>query len=260
MFFNKNIFYVNFKNAKNAKANIIFTHGLGENTKDYDHILDFFHFHNYNILLYDVRGHGKSGGKRGDIENFNIFLDDLKYLVYFVKQKNNLKIFLMGHSMGGIIVNSYLVKYGNIDGAIISSAPILFNRNIRYLRYPFYFFSFFKKKKLNFSSPYISHIPLNQGYYPYRLDYVAIRLLRNLLLLNLMYLKKNISAYFTNVLFLYSIKDKIVPYGNIEDFFIKISSKDKTLFSYTESYHNLFHDIEKEKALEDVLLWLEKRI
>ncbi|WCA22502.1 alpha/beta hydrolase [Candidatus Phytoplasma oryzae] len=261
MFFNQNIFYIKFKNVKKAKANIIFTHGLGENTQDYNHIAKYFNSLHYNILLYDVRGHGKSGGKRGNIKNFHILVEDLKYIVNFIKQKNNLKIFLMGHnSMGGIIVNSYLVKYKDIDGAIISASPILINKKNKYLQYPFYFFNFFKKKKINFSSKNICSIPLEEGYYPYRLNFVTLRLLRNLLFLNLIYLQNKIHLYSANVLFLYSIQDKIVSHKNIDYFFNKIMSKDKTLYFYQKSFHNLFHDIEKEKVLEDIFIWLEKRI
>ncbi|KXT29175.1 alpha/beta hydrolase fold family protein [Candidatus Phytoplasma oryzae] len=259
MFFNKNIFYVNFKSVMNPKANIIFTHGLGENTQDYVHLANFFNSLSYNILLYDVRGHGKSSGKKGDIKNFHVFLDDLKYLVDFVKKKNNLKIFLIGHSMGGIIVNNYLVKYGNVDGAIISSTPVLFYKKNKFLKYPFYFFNFFKKK-LNFNSSKITYIPIKKGFYPYRLDFVTPRLLRNLLFLSLIYLEKKINFYLTTVLFLYSLKDEIVFSENINVFFDKIMSKDKSLYFYEKSYHNLFHDIEKDKIFQDIFLWLEKKI
>ncbi|WBL31448.1 alpha/beta fold hydrolase [Candidatus Phytoplasma sacchari] len=260
MFFNKNIFYVNFKTVINAKANIIFTHGLGENTQDYNHICDFFISNSYNFLLYDVRGHGKSGDKRGDIKNFHIFSDDLKFLVDFIKKKNCLKIFLIGHSMGGIIVNTYVVKYKSIDGVIISSAPTFLNRKLKlYLKYPFYFFNFFVKK-LNFYSPNISSILLKEDYFPYHLDFVTPRLLRNLLFLNLIYIQKKINFYSTAVLFLYSVQDKIVSHKNIDIFFDQIVSKDKKLCSYLKSYHNLFHDIEKEKVLKDIFLWLEERI
>jgi alpha-beta hydrolase superfamily lysophospholipase len=259
MFLNKNIFYLNFETVDNPKANIIFLHGLGENTKDYLHLLNFFKSSNYNFLFYDQRGHGKSGGKRGDIKNFHIFIDDLKSIINFVKTKNNLKIFLIGHSMGGIIVNCYLVKYGDVDGAIISSVPFsIKEKTKKYLKYPFYLWNF-KNKNLNFSSQNISHFDLNKDYNPYRLNYVTPRLLRNLLVLSPKFLKKKINCYLTPILILNSLKDKIAPYKDTDIFFNQIISKDKSLYFYKESYHNLFHDIEKKKVLKDIFLWLEKR-
>lgn len=42
-----------------------------------------------------------SSGDRGDVIDFNVWIDELKNIFDFVKQKNSLKIFLIGHSMGG---------------------------------------------------------------------------------------------------------------------------------------------------------------
>ncbi|MDO8057269.1 alpha/beta fold hydrolase [Candidatus Phytoplasma gossypii] len=244
---------------KQAKANIIITHGLGESSYDYLFLIDFLVKNNFNVIAYDVRGHGKSLGKRGDIKNFHIFSDDLAKLVQYVRQMYPMKVFLIGHSMGGIIVNNYITKYNNIDGAIISSAP---SREISncLLNYPFYAFSFLQRKKLNFKSSKISHIPLDIDYQPYRLESVSYRLLRNLLVLSMRYLKKNFSSYVTSVLLLYSIKDQIIPYQNGIYLLDSIQSNDKQLKLYQETYHNLFHDIEKFQICNDILVWLNKRI
>ncbi|WP_239682428.1 alpha/beta hydrolase, partial [Candidatus Phytoplasma phoenicium] len=82
------------------KANLIIVHGMGESSDDYLHLVIFFNKLDYNVLLYDVKGHGKSSGARGDITNFNIWIDELKNIVDLIKSKNSLKIFLIGHSMG----------------------------------------------------------------------------------------------------------------------------------------------------------------
>ncbi|MDO8168228.1 alpha/beta fold hydrolase [Candidatus Phytoplasma melaleucae] len=258
MFLNNNIFYMHFRTIINPRANIIITHGLGESSLDYLHIADFYFRNNYNVILYDVRGHGKSEGKKGDIYNFHILLDDLKLIVDYVKQKYPFKVILIGHSMGGIIVNCYLTKYSNVEGAIVSSAPFksLQNKN---LRYPLYSLNFFKKKRVNFSSGKIAHFPLDDGYYPYRLEYVSYRLLRNLLILSINYLKKRFFLYKTPILFVYSITDPIVSYKDGILISNNVFSQDKTLILYKNSYHNLFHDIELQKVLQDTLTWLKHR-
>ncbi|MDO7983619.1 MAG: alpha/beta fold hydrolase [Pigeon pea little leaf phytoplasma] len=259
MLFNNYFLNVVWSIPKQAKANIIITHGLGESSYDYSFLIDFLFKNNFNVIAYDVRGHGKSLGKRGDIKDFHIFLDDLAQLVQYVKQIYPMKTFLLGHSMGGIISNNYVIKYKNIDGVIISAAP---SREISncLLNYPFYVFSSWKRKKLNFSSSKISHIPLDIEYCPYRLESVSYRLLRNLLVLSMRYLKKNFSSYLTSVLLLYGIKDKVVSYQNGIYFLDSIHSKDKQLKLYHETYHNLFHDIEKFQICHDVLVWLNSRI
>ncbi|EMR14436.1 MAG: alpha/beta fold hydrolase [Sweet potato little leaf phytoplasma] len=245
--------------SKQPKANVIITHGLGESSCDYLFLIDFLVKNNFNVISYDVRGHGKSLGKRGDIKSFHIFLDDLAQLVKNVKQNSSMKIFLIGHSMGGIIVNNYVIKYKNINGAVISSAPSREVSNICF-NYPFYFFSWWQRKKLNFNSSKIAHFPLGKGYHPYRLESVSYRLLRNLLVLSMRYLNKNFSSYLTPVLLLYGTQDKIISYKNGIHLLDSIKSKDKNLKLYHETYHNLFHDIEKSKICNDIILWLNDRI
>jgi alpha-beta hydrolase superfamily lysophospholipase len=257
MFINKNFFYINFKKILNPKANVIITHGLGESSQDYLSLADFLCQSGYNVILYDVRGHGKSGGLRGDIKHFYVFVDDLQCIVNEIKKKSSLKIFLIGHSMGGIITNSYMVKYGEVNGSIISAAPVHVMNN-KYLKKPFYWFNF-QPMKLNFLSNKIAHMKIYDGYFPYHLEYVTPRLMRNLLVLSPQYLQKRLSLYLGSVLFLYSIQDKIISFKNGSFLFSKVPSKDKKLILYQESYHNLFHDIEAIKVFEDTVLWLDQR-
>ncbi|WP_192833058.1 serine aminopeptidase domain-containing protein, partial [Candidatus Phytoplasma phoenicium] len=115
------------------------------------------------------------------------------------------------------------------------------------------------KRKLNFQSSKISHISLTQNYHPYRLDYVTPRFLRNLLFLSLLFLQKKFQFYRTPVLCLYSVKDQIVSYQH--GIFLRdhVFSSVKNLKLYQETYHNLFHDIEKERVLQDIYQWLEQQ-
>ncbi|MDV3165026.1 MAG: alpha/beta hydrolase, partial [Candidatus Phytoplasma australasiaticum] len=73
-------------------------------------------------------------------------------------------------------------------------------------------------------------------------------------------LNKNFSSYLTPVLLLYGIQDKIISYKNGIHLLDSIKSKDKNLKLYHETYHNLFHDIEKSKICNDIILWLNDRI
>ena len=51
---------------------LIVTHGLGEHLERHEYILKLFS-QNFNIAIYDVRGHGRSGGTRAYVENFENF-------------------------------------------------------------------------------------------------------------------------------------------------------------------------------------------
>ena len=87
---------------------LIVTHGLGEHLGRHEHLLKLFSA-NYNIAIYDLRGHGKSGGKRAWVEDFNFFLKDLQSIIdYFRKEFSMTNYTLFGHSMGGLITAAYM--------------------------------------------------------------------------------------------------------------------------------------------------------
>ncbi len=94
---------------------LIVTHGLGEHLGRHEHLLKLFSA-NYNIAIYDLRGHGKSGGKRAWVEDFNFFLKDLQSIIdYFRKEFSMTSYTLFGHSMGGLITAAYMQNFAAKD-------------------------------------------------------------------------------------------------------------------------------------------------
>jgi alpha-beta hydrolase superfamily lysophospholipase len=87
---------------------LIVTHGLGEHSGRHEFILKLFS-QNFNIAIYDLRGHGKSGGKRAWVDDFSDFSKDLQSVVDFLKRDFSMTSYtLFGHSMGGLITANYL--------------------------------------------------------------------------------------------------------------------------------------------------------
>lgn len=86
---------------------LIVTHGLGEHAERHEYMFKLFSA-NFNIAIYDLRGHGKSGGKRAWVEDFNHFLKDLQSVVQFLRKDFSMTSYtLFGHSMGGLITAAY---------------------------------------------------------------------------------------------------------------------------------------------------------
>jgi acylglycerol lipase len=87
---------------------LIVTHGLGEHLGRHEFILKLFSS-NYNIAIYDLRGHGRSGGKRAWVSDFHDFTKDLQSVIDFLKKDFSMTNYtLFGHSMGGLITAAYL--------------------------------------------------------------------------------------------------------------------------------------------------------
>lgn len=113
-----------------AKAILIVTHGLAEHSGAYqlfsESILEKIPL---EIYAWDLRGHGRSEGKRGLVNSFQEYVKDYHAFYKLIKANNikSLPIVALGHSMGGLVTTNFLLDYeANIDvkGFVLSS-PLL---------------------------------------------------------------------------------------------------------------------------------------
>lgn len=81
----------------------------------------------YAVYSLDLRGHGSSPAKRRYINSWAEFRDDVRaFLNMLHKQQPGCPIFLFGHSMGGMIVLEYVLRYPKDTSAlqgVIAFAP-----------------------------------------------------------------------------------------------------------------------------------------
>ena len=92
---------------ENSSHWLVAVHGVGEHCGRHDYLKDIFRF---NLLQYDLRGHGQSEGRRAWIDNFSTFVDDLADILVYLKREHGMEKFvLFGHSLGGLIALSYLL-------------------------------------------------------------------------------------------------------------------------------------------------------
>ena len=91
------------------KAVIAFVHGHGTHCRRYDEWFSDFLKEGIAVISFDLRGHGRSGGKQGTINRYNEYLEDTALLMQKASQNfPGIPIVLYGHSMGATIVLSYL--------------------------------------------------------------------------------------------------------------------------------------------------------
>ena len=107
----------------NPKAIIALIHGMGEHSQRYNHVAQFFEKQRIVTMGIDLRGHGKSEGKRGHTPDYATLMNDIYRFLDKVKREfPNIPIILYGHSMGGNLCLNYIIrKQPNISGAIVTS-------------------------------------------------------------------------------------------------------------------------------------------
>jgi len=107
-------------------AVLIFIHGGGAHSAaGYQHLAHgLSKKHNVLVYLLDIRGHGRSGGPRGDTPSAEQVWLDLKIFIDYIKEKHKaIPLYLGGHSSGGGLILNYLSweKMSQVDGYIFIS-------------------------------------------------------------------------------------------------------------------------------------------
>jgi len=259
MLINDVLIHVKRNDVKEAKGSIIITHGIAEHSGRYDEITEKLNAASFTVVRYDIRGHGMSQGKRGALKSYHQTIDDLHQLVLEEKKLKPKKIFLIGHSMGGLIVNMYAVKYHDVDGIISSAAPSYYIKDVLPFRIIGYRWLGFLTRKTNFADDQLSRIKEVEDAYindPLNLKKFHFSLAGNMMVSGVRYLNKHLDAYQTPVLLIHGEADKIVPVEFSKRLIELIPFEDKKLITYPGAYHEIFNDLDREQTFSDVITWL----
>ncbi len=112
---------------QSIKGAVIIVHGLGEHAFRYAHVAQFLNEQGFHVRAYDQYGHGESGGTRGTIPSEMRLVDDLADVVDETRRgmRSGSPLILLGHSMGGVVVASFVrQQIRPVDGIILSSPAL----------------------------------------------------------------------------------------------------------------------------------------
>lgn len=251
----------------------IVVHGFGEHSGNYEKLFNGLNLP-MKLCSFDLIGHGKSDGKKGVVKSFSDYTDNLdKFFNKIKSQHPNIPIFLLGHSMGGLITIKYLSQNPNkIIHGIILSSPVLG------ITIPI---SPIKKVVGNILSTLCPKLVLDSGIRYGRLtndkaimDEYRQDKLRHTVMSTRLYteIQKTIKSVLNNkddllnkkaislpapVLVLMGVSDEVVSTVAIEKFYDLIKSP-KDIKRYDNTLHEPFNGIKKQLAYDDVKKWLGK--
>lgn len=108
--------------VEGALGVVVVAHGLGEHSGRYCQLAKFLNRSGFSVYALDHYGHGQSEGKRGHIDDFAGYSEDLHQFTRLVKRDSGERsLHLLGHSMGGAIACGCAIRYGDIDSLILSA-------------------------------------------------------------------------------------------------------------------------------------------
>lgn len=110
--------------ATDPKGAILLVHGIGEHSGRYEHVGSALSDAGFDVLSFDQRGFGETGGRRAFVADFSEYTDDVADLLA-ERRELGVPVVLMGHSLGGLIAATYLVGTDPQPDLAVLSAPAL---------------------------------------------------------------------------------------------------------------------------------------
>lgn len=263
----KRIYYQGWQ-AKGSVASIVLVHGVGEHSGRYKECAEFFSARNIDVYAFDLEGFGRSDGKRGHIDSFTYYADDVKQFLEFLTTVGAPSaLFLMGHSLGAIVCLETIQSHGDlgIAGLVLSGPPFRLNLTAaEWFRKCASFIASilpaltFEERSIQINM--LTHDELKKEEFlhdPLRHYKRSFTLIRE-------FFKAEKRAYsysdLINVplLIIQGGDDTIIDVKRVEEFYHNVEREDKMLIIYPDMYHEVLNEIERERVYGDVARWIKE--
>lgn len=251
------------------RGTMVLTHGLAEHGECYHNLAKVLQADGWETYALDLRGHGRSEGKRGYVRNFHDFIDDLRTFVELVVKTRNNKnspLILFGHSMGGLITTLLAMewKHPPYQGAVLSSP--LFGIAMAVPKV--------KDQAARFAAKWLPSLTLaNDIKYTdlsrdeSMLKSYATDVLRHDKISPAVYLgmhegflkvAEGLDSIEVPVLVQVAGTDRIVDAKATQDLFPRLTNKKSVMQVYPESLHEIYNDLDRDQALADLKKFLNQ--
>lgn len=105
-------------------ATVLIVHGAAEHSGRFQHVAQQLVEAGLEVHSFDWMGHGRSGGRRWDIDTYERYYTDLAERLTSVRRKT-VPLVLYGHSMGGLISLGYSLSDQPSPDLLVLTAPWL---------------------------------------------------------------------------------------------------------------------------------------
>lgn len=246
-----------------TKYLVVLVHGLGEHILRYRHWADKFNNESIGIIGFDLRGHGESGGQKGNGSICEFTSDIHALLSYAHQQYPFIPKILYGHSMGGNLVLRYVIDYKPNLLGVISTSPWL-----RLFKPP----AGFMLKVVELLNRFSPRIPLSSGLFAKYIsrdpkvvdEYQNDPLIHPRITPGLFFSINDSGGFILQnkhkinlpLLLMHGTGDKITS-STASTEFVNYTSDKTALKLWKGGYHELHNDLEKEEVFHYILHWIE---
>ena len=250
--------YLRRDTPRRPKGIVVILHALGEHGGCYDEVSRVLNLAGYGVYRFDCRGHGRSDGPRGDIQDFRDYLADTDLVVDQARMVfPDLPLFLLGYGMGGLVSASYAALYPDkVDGEITAAAAVRMMPALDFLNG-----SGMTRHRERGDERFSLLMPEEYGQNRraddrFMLDSVTIRLAGNVWFVGADWFAQHMKDVVTPLLILHGEEDGFVPPESSKWFYAGVSSPDRSLRLYPNRGHALVQ--EQGDVLDEVVDWLDR--
>ena len=260
------VFLRSWRPSVEAKAVVVIVPGFNSHSGYYASVAEEFVADGYVAYAMDLRGRGKSDGERFYVDKMSDYVDDVLAVMAAVKaREQDLPVFLLGHSAGGVVACLYaLERQAELAGFICESfafqvpAPDFALAVLKGLSHIAPHAHVLKLKNEDFSrdaavvkamneDPLIAHESQ-----PTQTVAAMVRADERL--------KQEFPSITLPLLILHGTADKAALASGSELFYETAGSEDKQLKLYEGHFHDLLNDLGKEQVLADIVSWMDARV
>jgi alpha-beta hydrolase superfamily lysophospholipase len=265
------------RNPAAERARLAIVHGYGDHAGRYEEFMTWLAARGIGCHAFDLRGHGRSSGRRAFVQAWEEYLDDLD--AFFETSELHQPahggselpppMFVLGHSHGGLVVAAAGVRHRlerhSVRGVVLS-APYLVNA----LRVPRH--KLFAAHVANLLAPWLR---IRSGVRPEmmstdaarvedsRVDPLALRVATPRWFMTHRPVQSEVlsraSELTLPLLVIQGDADPIAAPAGAKRFHDAAHSSDKTLITYPAFKHEPLREAGRERVFADVLAWITQR-
>ncbi|MFC2029182.1 alpha/beta hydrolase [Chloroflexota bacterium] len=262
------IYYQGWLPEANAKAVVLIVHGLGEHCGRHMNVVNHLVPLRYAVYGLDHIGHGKSEGVREYVDRFADFTDTLTIFYSMVTEwQVDKPVFVLGHSLGGLITAYYLLEnQDKFQGAVISAPLVEVGDSVspatitmsRVLSKLVPKMGLIELDAQNISSDpdvveaYVSDPLVYHGKTTARLAAESLSAM--------MRVSTEAGKITLPLIVVQGGADSLVAPSGAKMLYEMADCEDKAIKIYDELYHEVFNEPERDRVLTDVEYWLESQL